>query len=285
MLQEQVHDGWRSRWSAAEPMTIDYCFVGADEAWRQGAQPDFQSRDLGLAEASRGLMSAEHRRATGGRATGPGGWLSHDLDFRFLYVLKGSLALENELGDSPTLGAGAVALHGPSLRYAETAKSADLELIEITAPAKSASALGRETRAAPHRAPAGGAQRALYLPETPASFVVGAGPRRYFAYRDLGTAEFTRRRIHIHVVKALEPMPGGTGWHNHTMSQLFVVLQGWADLVAEGHGERRMHAGDAMCLRAGMRHDVPAYSADYRVLEMCIPADYDTAATEAPAAA
>ena len=77
-------------------------------------------------------------------------------------------------------------------------------------------------------------------------------------------------------------MPGGTGWHNHTMSQLFVVLSGWANIAVGGRGERVMRAGDAMCLRAGMRHDVPAYSADYTVLEMCIPADYETAAA-APA--
>jgi len=171
------------------------------------------------------------------------------------------------------------------LRYAEIDMSDDLELIEITAPAKAATMLGRDTPPPAHRAAAAGVRHAHYLHETPESYVVGAGPRRYFAYRDLGTADFTRRRIHIHVVKALEPMPGGTGWHNHTMSQLFVVLEGWAHLVVEGHGERTMNTGDAMCLRAGMRHDVPAFSADYKVLEMCIPADYDTAATPAPAAA
>ena len=285
MLQQQVQDGWRSPWSAAEPMTIDYSFVGVDSSWRNGAQPNVQTRDLGLAEASRGLMGAQHRRAVGKRGSNSGEWLRPDLDFRFVYVLKGSLAIENELGGRHVLGPAAVALHGPSLSYAEIDMSGDLELIEITAPANAATVLNRDAPRPPRQASVGGARRAEYLHETADSYVVGAGPRRYFAYRDLGTADFTRRRIHIHVVKALEPMPGGTGWHNHTMSQLFVVLQGWADLVVEGHGERRMHAGDAMCLRAGMRHDVPAYSADYKVLEMCIPADYDTAATEAPASA
>ena len=285
MLQQQVQDGWRSPWSAAEPMTIDYSFVGVDSSWRNGAQPNVQTRDLGLAEASRGLMGAQHRRAVGKRGSNSGEWLRPDLDFRFVYVLKGSLAIENELGGRHVLWPAAVALHGPSLSYAEIDMSGDLELIEITAPANATTVLNRDAPRLPRQAPVGGVRRAEYLHETADSYVVGAGPRRYFAYRDLGTADFTRRRIHIHVVKALEPMPGGTGWHNHTMSQLFVVLQGWADLVVEGHGERRMHAGDAMCLRAGMRHDVPAYSADYKVLEMCIPADYDTAATEAPASA
>lgn len=283
-MHEHVHDGWRSPWSAAEPMTIDYSFVGADASWRGGVAPNFHCRDLGLAEASAGLMGAQHRRADGKRHPCSGEWQCHDLDFQFFYVLKGSVTIENELGGRHALGAGAVGLHGPFLRYAETEMSDDFEVIEITAPAKGAAILGRNSPLPPHHAAAGAARRAQYLHETPKSYVVGAGPRRYFAYRDLGTADFTRRRIHVHVVKALDPMPGGTGWHNHTMSQLFVPLEGWAHLVVDGHGERIMNAGDAMCLRAGMRHDVPAYSANYKVLEMCIPADYDTAATEAPAA-
>lgn len=56
MLQHQTHDDWRSPWTAAKPMTIDYCVVGAEEAWRAGAEPNFRCRDLGLAKASGGLM-------------------------------------------------------------------------------------------------------------------------------------------------------------------------------------------------------------------------------------
>ena len=37
-----------------------------------------------------------------------------------------------------------------------------------------------------------------------------------------------------------------------------------------------MAAGDAMCICPGLGHNVPAMSPDYSVLEMCVPADYDT---------
>lgn len=284
MMQEQSQDDWRAPWSAARPMTIDYSFSGASSVWRKAPRGNFECRDLGLAEASRGSMAAQHRRAIGKQGAAHGEWQCHDMDFQFFYVFKGSLTIENELSGRHKLGAGGVGLHGRFLRYAEIEVSDDFEIIEIGAPANAATILGRDAPPPPHGTPIAAARRAQYLHETPKSYAVGAGPRRYFAYRDLGTADFTRRRIHIHVVKALDPMPGGTGWHNHTMSQLFVVLQGWAKVAVEGRSERTMNAGDAMCLRAGMRHDVPAYSADYKVLEMCIPADYDTTATEAPAA-
>ena len=276
-MRMQAGNGWRSPWSAAAPMKIGYSFVGKDSGWTHAA-PDFDSRDLGLAGASGGLMHAEHRRATETPSAESAAWRDHDFDFQFLYVLKGSLTIESDVAGRHTLHAGSVGLHSRLPRYAESGHSGDLEVIEITAPAKAGAKRGGGERAAAR-------PRALYLHEAPESFVAGAGPRRYFAYRDLATADFTGRRVHIHVVKALAPMPGGTGWHNHTMSQIFVVLQGWAVLAVEGQGERRMHAGDAMCLCAGMRHDVPAYSDDYKVLEMCVPADYDTTATPAPAAA
>ncbi|MCW5771280.1 MAG: cupin domain-containing protein [Rhodospirillaceae bacterium] len=264
MMEQAIQDSWRAPWTAAAPLSIGYAFVGAETGWQADGDTGAAFRDLALGAASGGAMAAQHRRGRGGD------WLAQDVDFRFIYVLQGRLDLAAG-GGSHSLRPRSVALFGAGVPAAAIDASADLELIDISAlpPAHS-------------RAPGFRTARTRWLDETPESFVTGAGPRRYFAYRDLGTADFTGRRLHIHVVKALQPMPGGTGWHNHTMSQLFVVLTGWADVAVEGRGMRRLGPGDAMCLQAGMRHDVPAYSADYTVLEMCVPADYDTAATDAP---
>src|SRR5690606_10980794 len=109
-----------------------------------------------------------------------------------------------------------------------------------------------------------------------ADYIVGDGPRSFFSYRDLGVAAATGRRIHIHIVRASKPIEKGTGWHSHSMGQLFYVLEGWADLEVERLPSVRMSAGDAMCIAPRMKHDVPRFSNDYAVLEMCIPADYDT---------
>ncbi len=261
----QARTDRQASWTANEPPTFAYNYAGAAAGWRDEPGAIFRWRDLGLGRASGALMSARHCRGT----ETPGTAATGDADFRFFYVLGGALTIEDATGENRTLARGGVALLGPRIGHVTRGATTEAEWIEIAA-----AGAGFDMPA----------PRTLYLDETPGSYVVGAGPRRYFAYRDLATAEFTGRRIHIHVVKALEPMPGGTGWHNHTMSQLFVVLTGWAKIAVEGRGERVMRAGDAMCLGAGMRHDVPAYSADYTVLEMCVPADYDTTATPAPAA-
>ncbi|MGE0734489.1 MAG: cupin domain-containing protein [Alphaproteobacteria bacterium] len=260
---------WISGWSVERPLLIDYAFAGAHAPFRPLGN-GLAARDLGLHTASRGAMAARHVRAIGPARQAV--WQSTDAGFAFLYVLAGRLDLNDDAGATQSLETGGVAVLPSGASRAWRNWTDDFAAIEITASA-------RDDR--PAQAPA---RKPLFLPQRPDDFVVGAGPRRYFAYRDLGTAQPTGRRIHIHVVKSLEPMPGGTGWHTHTMSQLFVVLTGWADLQVEGKGERRMQAGDAMCLRAGMRHNVPAFSADYTVLEMCVPADYDTTATDAPAA-
>jgi mannose-6-phosphate isomerase-like protein (cupin superfamily) len=118
--------------------------------------------------------------------------------------------------------------------------------------------------------------------DEPSAYVAGQGPRRYFAYRDLGVAGATDRRIHIHVVRAIEVPPGGTGWHMHTMGQLFVVLSGSGVIKVNSPEAIAIKAGDSMCIGAGMKHDVSSFSADYAVIEVCLPADYDTMDAPAP---
>jgi mannose-6-phosphate isomerase-like protein (cupin superfamily) len=121
--------------------------------------------------------------------------------------------------------------------------------------------------------------------DRPESYKQGDGPRKYFQYRDLGIAEATGGRIHIHIIRATGPaQPGGTGWHRHTMCQLFYIFTGSAVLEVEPHDAVRMHAGDAMCISAGTRHNVPDFSSDYSLLEVCSPADYDTVDSDAPGA-
>lgn len=268
-MQSAQQQDWMSAWPVERPLTIDYAYAGTGAPSRS-IGPELVARDLGLGDASHHAMQARHVRALGAAASKHKTLHDAAAEFQFLYVLSGTLDLVIDSGARHRLMPGGVAVLPSNAMAAWDAWSADFAAIDISA------APGRHVPAS--KSP----RTPVVLTEAPEDFVVGAGPRRYFAYRDLGTAAPTGRRIYIHVVKALEPMSAGTGWHWHTMSQLFVVLTGWADLQVEGRGERRMYAGDAMCLRAGMRHNVPAFSADYTVLEMCVPADYDTTAVDAP---
>jgi quercetin dioxygenase-like cupin family protein len=255
-------------WTAAAPMPVRYAFVAHDAgAWRPTSLPWLEARSLGMDEASDGAMAVTEQRPVAGAA---GGWHRHDGPFRLRIVTAGTLDVDVG-GGRETLGRWDVAVQPPGVAQHDIAWSPDLRLIEFLVPSEAAVIRGPGT-------PGGWISR-----ESTDAYRVGDGPRAYFGYRDLGTAAITDRRLHLHIVKATKPMPGGTGWHHHSMGQIFVVLNGWATLAVERHQPITMQPGDAMCIGAGMRHDVPAFAGDYAVLELCIPADYVTQADDPPA--
>ena len=112
------------------------------------------------------------------------------------------------------------------------------------------------------------------------------GLRDFFLYRDLETRAATDGRLHIHVVRATEAGPG-TGWHYHTMAQWFMVIGGSAVIRVEDQPRQELGWGDSMCIGRGprMRHEIADHSADYLVLEVCVPAAYSTVAVDEPAGA
>ena len=166
-------------------------------------------------------------------------------------------------------------------RHREYDPSPDLEYVQITVPAepKTIRGNGSDLTArdeADQRQP-------VYTFDTDDMYALGAGPRSFFKYRDLGTRGPTNRRIHIHIVRATEPGPG-TGWHYHSMAQWFMILGGSSVIRIEERPKQELNVLDSMCIGRGanMRHNVAPYSGDYRVLEMCIPANYDTTAVPPP---
>jgi len=273
---------WITGWTLDAPPRIDYSFIDASGKWGQGRWVGTEAFDLGLAAASDGKMSARHIRIARAQPAGSTDWEALDLDFHFLYVLKGSANIENTAGERVTLEPGATTCLPPFFRHRLLDVSPDFEILEVLVPAAPAVVKGKDATL-PERAGYFAGQHPEYRFETADCYQQGAGPRRFFRYRDLNTRGPTQGRMHIHAIQAVEPMEGGTGWHKHTMSQLFWVTHGKAGFNIEGHGEiRQVVAGDAVCVAAGMRHNVPTFSPDYELIEMCIPADYDTIDTEPP---
>lgn len=244
--------------------------------WRPTTWPGVEYRDLNLAEASDGQMGARHLRAQ--RAAKFDHWgVAESTTFLCIFLLAGSLRFTMKGGERLTLGFRDT-VHVPALRAGSSFEvSADFEALEISAPAVGAVDIVPHTLMQVDAETAEVASKASALNrEEPQAYVLGDGPRAYFRYRDIGASEQTGRRIHIHVINATQKMPGGTGWHDHSMSQLFYVLGGSAVVRVEKHGEVRMCPGDAMCIPAGVDHDVPDFDADYQVIEMCLPGDYST---------
>ncbi len=107
------------------------------------------------------------------------------------------------------------------------------------------------------------------------------GLRGYFEYRDLGMADATGGKVRAHVIRPSGPCerPGDLHFHNLDF-QMVYVLKGWARVEFDGVGEVRFEAGSCMYQEPGIKHRVLEYSDDYTVIEITIPADFETVSIE-----
>jgi uncharacterized cupin superfamily protein len=102
---------------------------------REGPRSGVEYRDLGLAEASGGRISAKHIRAVQpfGEATG---WHWHDMTGHFIYVLKGWVRFRFDGVPEPVTATAGSCLSQPAgVAHNVIGQSDDLELIEINMPA------------------------------------------------------------------------------------------------------------------------------------------------------
>jgi len=103
------------------------------------------------------------------------------------------------------------------------------------------------------------------------------GLRGYFAYRDLGMAAATGGKLLAHVIRPSGPFEKPGDLHYHVLDfQMVYVLKGWARVHFEGVGEVRFEPGSCMYQEPGIPHRVIEYSDDYTVIEITVPADFET---------
>lgn len=255
------------------PDDFSFSMVRGGDGWVE--KLGVRSRELGLRTASGGRMSANQFRCLKAQVQPEAfSWRIADSTFHLIYVIAGRGVLELGSGERRPLLPGTVVQlpQHPKYRLLDTEHA--FEFIEVVVHDKAAS---------------GGSPASLIaselhaVDEGPQSYVRGEGIRHYFAYRDLKSKEHSDGKIHIQTFKAVEIMPGGTGWHKHTnMCQFFFVLDGEAGFCVPGL-DSRICTGDAVCMPRGRPHNVPSYTGKYQVLEMCIPGEFDTIPVDAPA--
>ena len=102
--------------------------------------------------------------------------------------------------------------------------------------------------------------------------------RDYFMDRDLGFAKATQGMVTALVHRAHKPCPaGGTGRHQHGVAfQMVYVLKGWCVFEFEGQGTVRFETGDSWLQPPGIKHTTLDYSADCELLEIVMPAEFET---------
>jgi mannose-6-phosphate isomerase-like protein (cupin superfamily) len=106
------------------------------------------------------------------------------------------------------------------------------------------------------------------------------GLRTYARYRDLGTAQATGGMVQAHVIRMVPPCTDEVRKkHFHDVEfQMVYVLKGSMTTDFEGQGPITMHAGSCWIQPPKIKHTVLDYSNDCEVLEIILPADFDTVA-------
>jgi quercetin dioxygenase-like cupin family protein len=110
-----------------------------------------------------------------------------------------------------------------------------------------------------------------------------SGLRSYAAYRDLGIADATAGLVRAHVVRMLPPFNAEevSKPHYHDVEfQMVYVLKGSMTTEFEGEGVHTFTAGSCWIQPPGIKHTVLDYSDDCEVLEIIMPADFETVALE-----
>lgn len=104
------------------------------------------------------------------------------------------------------------------------------------------------------------------------------GLRPYAKYRDLGMVDATGGKAVAHVIRFVPPCTDEVRvWHAHDVEfQMIYVLKGWITTEMEGRKSETMHVGSAWLRPPKIRHRVVDYSEDCEVLEVVLPADFDT---------
>ena len=109
-----------------------------------------------------------------------------------------------------------------------------------------------------------------------------AGLRSYAKYRDLGIAAATNGLARAHVIKMVPPCDPKvvSKRHYHDVDfQMIYVLKGW--ITGEYEGEVvTMREGSCWLQPPKIKHKVLDYSDDCELLEIILPADFDTVELE-----
>ena len=105
------------------------------------------------------------------------------------------------------------------------------------------------------------------------------GLRTYSAYRDLGIAAATGGLAQAHVIRMTKPFEEGevSTPHFHDVEfQMIYVLKGWFRTEFEGEGVHTFRAGSCWIQPPKIKHTVRGYSDDCELLEIILPAEFDT---------
>ena len=109
------------------------------------------------------------------------------------------------------------------------------------------------------------------------------GLRSYAKYRDLGIAPATGGMVQAHVIRFIPPFRAedvSTPHYHDVDFQMIYVLKGWYKTEFEGEGVHTFTAGSCWIQPPRIKHSVLGYSDDCELLEIVLPAEFETVTLE-----
>lgn len=109
------------------------------------------------------------------------------------------------------------------------------------------------------------------------SFKAGDGYRDYVRYRHLGLTPETGNLIEVHVIRPIHPCTSTNRkphFHDCAFNMAYII-EGWMELEFEGYGVHMMRKGSCWN-QSGIKHKVLDFSEDCELMEINLPADFDT---------
>lgn len=170
---------------------------------------------------------------------------------------------------------------------AARASSSTKRSASAATPRRKTAAPSRGKTAAPSRRKTARQQTSRKPARAPQKFVAShlhttsfaEGLRAYAQYRDLGINDATSGLVQAHVIRFVPPCRPEevSKLHYHDVDfQLVYVLKGWIRSEFAGEGAHTFEAGACWIQPPRIEHRVLDYSDDCEVLEIVMPADFDT---------
>jgi len=105
------------------------------------------------------------------------------------------------------------------------------------------------------------------------------GLRSYAHYRDLAVDKATGGAVQAHVIRLIgpcDPKVVSLPHYHGVQFQMIYMLKGWMVGDYEGQGKIRMEEGSCWIQPNGIRHTVLDYSHNCEMVEIILPANFDT---------
>jgi mannose-6-phosphate isomerase-like protein (cupin superfamily) len=201
----------------------------------------------------------------------------HDITFQLIFCHHGWVRVVYEDQGPPfVLKAGDCLIQPPRIRHRVLESSENLEVIEVSAPARHLTTMDHEMTLPTkvHRPERDFSGQRFCRSESGASVWTRARLPGFEA-RETGISEATRG---LASVRTLRPAEGRADeWTAHTPDVLFMfVRSGSVSLDEKGRGVHPLSAGDACVIPSGRTTALREATRDLEILEVAMPASFET---------